>query len=100
MSGSPDPLAATNSSQDLTMNQRTIQNACPGFQRPARSRREFLATASNGFGLMALGALLADDRALADGRGPAASASTLKSHHPAKAKHVVFCFMDGRLLER
>jgi hypothetical protein len=75
------------------MNQRTIQNACPGFQRPARSRREFLATASNGFGMMALGAMLADNFALADGRGPAAS--TLKSHHAAKAKHVVFCFMDG-----
>ncbi len=77
------------------MNQRSIKDGCPGFRAPARSRREFLATASNGFGMMALGAMLAGDRALAGDREPAASEATRKSHHRAKAKNVVFCFMDG-----
>ena len=54
-----------------------------------RTRREFLASASNGFGLMALAGLMAD-RAYAGPDKP-----LQKPHHQSRAKHVIFCFMDG-----
>ncbi len=53
------------------------------------SRRAFLRGASNGFGLMALAGLMADP----------AYASALPRrplpHHRPRARHVIFCFMDG-----
>jgi hypothetical protein len=53
-----------------------------------------LARSANGFGLLALSALLADEaRAAAP---PSRSFPGLpKPHFPAKAKNVIFCFMDG-----
>jgi hypothetical protein len=62
---------------------------CPGSVPPARTRREFLQTASNGFGMLALSALMAE-RAYAGLR----SAQPVP-HLVPHAKHVVFCFMDG-----
>lgn len=53
------------------------------------SRRDFLRKTSNGFGWMALAGLMAD---------PAyASAARRRPlpHHPPRARHVIFCFMDG-----
>ena len=52
------------------------------------SRRELLARTSNGFGLMALAGLLS--QAKAGDKSVQASASV-----PARAKHVILCFMDG-----
>ena len=52
------------------------------------SRREMLRTASNGFGLTALSALLAD-------RAYAGLTDGAPHHHPARAKNVIFCFMAG-----
>ena len=51
------------------------------------SRREWLSTASNGFGMLALSALLAEQ----------AKTDSLdaRTHFPAKAKSVILCFMDG-----
>lgn len=66
-------------------------NQCPGFLPAARNRREFLATASNGFGLMALAGLMSRDGRAAEVTAGRASAG----HFAARAKHVVFCFMDG-----
>lgn len=60
---------------------------CPGFLRRPVTRRELLRTASNGFGYMALAALLAD-RSYA---GPSAQGP----HFPPKAKNVIFLFMPG-----
>ena len=51
-------------------------------------RREFLKSASNGFGLMALSALMAD-------RAYAGLADSPKPHAVPKAKNVIFCFMAG-----
>lgn len=56
------------------------------------TRRDLLATSANGFGLLALSGLMAE-RAAGDtkpihGTLPAA-------HFPARAKNVIFCFMDG-----
>ena len=55
------------------------------------SRRQMLAQTSTGFGLMALTGLMAD-RSFAVDNGTDELSQT---HHPAKAKHVIFCFMSG-----
>src|SRR5262245_25462261 len=55
------------------------------------TRRDALARLGSGFGLLALGGLLAEGA-----RGGASSALAVKPpHHPARAKHVIFLFMDG-----
>jgi hypothetical protein len=58
---------------------------CPGCVPPATSRRDFLRSASSGFASVALAGLLADR----------SYAGLTVPHHVARAKHVVFCFMDG-----
>lgn len=52
------------------------------FFRPMPSRREWLRQASNGFGMVALSSLLAKSVYGA-------------THHEAKAKNVILCYMDG-----
>jgi hypothetical protein len=60
---------------------------CPGPRPTPLSRRDLLAAGANGFGLLALSALLAD-RAHADGPAP-------EPHFKPRAKNVIFLFMDG-----
>ncbi len=50
------------------------------------TRREMLLRCGNGFGAVALAALLAED---------AAGSTTPVRHHPAKARNVIFLYMDG-----
>ena len=52
------------------------------------SRREFLLRSANGFGAVALASMLAENRT-------SAAESALVGHHPAKAKSVIFLYMDG-----
>src|SRR5258707_937851 len=59
-------------------------STCPGRGLPALTRREMLSASANGFGLLALSGLLAE-----------AEAATEAPHFAAKAKNVIFCFMDG-----
>src|SRR5688572_1416714 len=70
--------------------------------RPTPSRRQFLAQAGGGAGLLALAALLADEGLLSS----AAAADSVvdprlnplapkKSHFPAKVKSVIWLFMNG-----
>jgi len=60
------------------------------LQQAPCTRRELLAAAANGFGLVALSGLLAD------GARAAPAAGALPTPHFApRAKHVIFCFMDG-----
>src|SRR5690349_9952858 len=61
---------------------------CPGFLAVPPTRRQLLAAGANGFGLLALSALLAE-------RGFAAASRVPGPHFKEKAKHVIFCFMDG-----
>ncbi len=49
------------------------------------TRREFLTRSANGFGAVALAAMLAED----------GKAAAPVRHHPAKAKAVIFLYMDG-----
>src|SRR5262245_18627076 len=75
------------------------------MHRPQLSRRELLAQAGGGAGLLALAALLADERLLATSSAAETSGSAAdprlnplaakKSHFPAKAKSVIWLFMNG-----
>lgn len=60
---------------------------CPGFQVPARSRRDFLRRFGMGFGALAFAGLTTP--------WAASGAQRLLTHHVARAKHVLFLFMDG-----
>ena len=53
------------------------------FGKGVVSRRQMLQRASMGFGGMAMASLLAN------------TASGSQEHHPARAKHVIFLYMDG-----
>ena len=64
----------------------------PHYQA-AQSRREFLLRAGGGFGSLALASLLARD-GFANGAANAAGAARLP-HIEAKAKSVIWCFLDG-----
>ncbi len=66
---------------------------CNRFLDPPRTRREMLRQCANGFGAAALAALSADPAyGMTGGRNPLAPRTT---HYPAKAKNVIFLFMDG-----
>src|SRR4051812_38328325 len=58
---------------------------CPGRRSSPLSRRELLAGAADGFGLLALRGLLGEN----------ARASEPQPHFAPRAKNVIFCFMDG-----
>ncbi|MFL5243332.1 MAG: DUF1501 domain-containing protein [Gemmataceae bacterium] len=67
---------------------------CNNFVRPPLSRREMLAQCANGFGALALTALLGDP---AYGASPADKdpLAPKSPHYRAKAKNVIFLYMDG-----
>jgi hypothetical protein len=69
------------------------------FLPSAISRRELLRQASVGFGSLALSALLAPSlRAAAGGATPGRASAPLAlrpAHFPARARHVIFLFMEG-----
>jgi hypothetical protein len=77
---------------------------CRHFAPPALTRRDMLLRCANGFGAMALSALLREpafgsmlgeavaDRDRSISSGPMA---VKPGHHPARAKSVIFLYMDG-----
>src|SRR5258708_6839876 len=67
---------------------------------PTLSRREMLGRFANGFGLLGLASLLAENaRADTAGASPAARQANPLAlrppHYPAKVKRVIFLFMSG-----
>lgn len=69
----------------------TERCGCPGRRPAPLTRREMLAATANGFGMLALAGLMADEaRAV-----PQAGAALSLPHYPPRAKNVIFCFMDG-----
>ena len=65
---------------------------CGRFGIPL-TRRDMLLRCANGFGAVALAALLAEDEARAAPKPTAAS--TRGRHHAARARNVIFLYMDG-----
>src|SRR5687768_12298480 len=64
---------------------------------PPPSRRDMLLRCANGFGAVALTALMTD-RAYGGGPAPAPADHPLAlrpAHHPATADSVIFLYMDG-----
>ncbi len=59
------------------------------------TRREMLARASTGFGMLALSSLLADELLAGKPRGGADSLAARPPHFPAKVKSVIFAYMSG-----
>src|SRR5689334_213814 len=55
------------------------------------TRRDMLLCCANGFGAVALAALLAEDGHATEGAGPRRPVR----HHPATATSVIFLYMDG-----
>jgi hypothetical protein len=60
-----------------------------------QSRRDFLTKAGAGFGSLALLALLERDGLTADPAGTLHPLAPRQPHFPAKAKSVIWCFLDG-----
>src|SRR5260370_15163493 len=65
-------------------------------REPVSSRRDFLARAGGGFGLLALLSLMAPEAAAADWEDdqPAHPLAPRPPHFKAKAKRVIWCFLD------
>src|SRR5688500_3970216 len=62
---------------------------CPGRDSAPLTRRDLLKHSANGFGLMALSALMSD-------KAYAGTTQALtEPHHEPRAKNVIFLFMDG-----
>src|SRR6188472_1079545 len=62
---------------------------------PLPTRRDMLATAGTGFGLLALADLLAAQEKAAESDRAANPYAVRRPHHPAKAKRVIFLYMPG-----
>ena len=62
---------------------------------PALSRRQMLSRVANGFGLLALGGLLAEEARGSSSTSGAEALALRRLHHPARARRVIFLFMDG-----
>jgi hypothetical protein len=65
---------------------------CGRYRALPPTRREMLSQCANGFGALALAALWSDDGKAADG---APSKQLAGLHHPARARSVIFLYMDG-----
>ncbi len=72
---------------------------CRRVQPNAWSRREWLRRTANGFGAVALAALLQEWQVGGAAQGAAPEKTDVfgvkPTHFPAKAKHVIFLYMDG-----
>lgn len=67
----------------------------PGVRHLALSRREMLRTSANGFGLLALSAILPTNLTAAPPTSISPVSPLARPHFTPRAKRVIFCFMDG-----
>ena len=63
--------------------------------RSSASRRDFLRSTSNGFGSLALSAMLQQAAAETSGDNGKSPLSVRQTHFPARAKRIIFLFMSG-----
>jgi len=76
----------------MSSQRNTSRCSCPGHCALPVTRREMLKRSWNGFGLMALSALMAERNLVLGGTRERAAASP---HFAPRAKNVIFLFMDG-----
>jgi hypothetical protein len=78
----------------MSLNSTNPLCGCPGGIGPRLSRRRLLEASAHGFGMLAFSRLFSN---AAVGAGPVKSLSAHQPqpHFPARAKNVIFCFMDG-----
>ena len=81
------------------MSNHEYQNGLP---TPEPSRRQVLKSAGTGFGFLALSGLLGEQFGPARGAVPATPVSVSplvakKPHFPARAKRIIFLFMNGAI---
>ena len=67
---------------------------------PPVTRRDALCRIGSGFGMMAFASLVSESLASADTQQRRSGAAATRKlaeglHHPARAKHVIFLFMNG-----
>ena len=68
---------------------------CQRYLARPMTRRDLLSQAAHGFGTVALSTILAQNGASAATGQSADSLAPLSTHFPAKAKHIIFLYMDG-----
>jgi hypothetical protein len=66
-----------------------------GRRQPVASRRQFLERAGLGCGMLALGDLLASESGAEEKPVAVNPLAAKPSHHPAKAKSIIWLFMEG-----
>src|SRR5438445_5121248 len=72
-----------------------MKTTCCGRHELALNRRDFLVKSAFGFGAFAFGSLAAKDRALGAITAAGNALAPRVSPYPAKAKNVIFFFMQG-----
>jgi hypothetical protein len=65
------------------------------IDRPGMTRREMLCRMGSGFGMVGLASLLSDSVPQAAGDAVPATLRVKPAHFPARAKHVIFLFLNG-----
>jgi len=68
---------------------------CQRYVNQPFSRRQMLSQAAHGFGAVALSSLLTRDQVSAAPSEDPSSLAALKTHFPARAKNIIFLYMDG-----
>lgn len=78
------------------MHSRDSMNSTPGPASLFWSRREMLTRSAAGFGMVGLAGMLAGERsAVAESAVSGAPLAPRAVHFPARAKHLIFLFMNG-----
>ena len=68
---------------------------CQRYLAQPISRRELLSQSAQGFGTVALSTMLAESGSAFGASGHSSSLAARTAHFPAKAKNVIFLYMDG-----
>jgi len=68
---------------------------CGRFMQTPRTRRQLLSQAANGFGAVALGAMLREQASAAPTGDTPPALAPQPPHYAPKARHVIFLYMDG-----
>ena len=81
---------------ECVLSEQLSMSHCQNFVAPPLSRREMLNQCANGFGAVALAAMVADgERAASAANGSEGRSATHGTHFEPKVRNVIFLYMDG-----